>query len=209
MVSGKGLKIGIVNYSIGNVGSVYRAFQFYGYDVALLDRPKDLDAVDLIVMAGVGNFPVAAARLKALHFWDALNEAALIRKKAILGICLGMQLFGETSEEDGETAGFGWIKGRVEKMKGEGLRVPHMGWNKVTPSDAHLFEGIRYHNFYFMHSYRFVPEQKEDVLATTVYQNLTIASSLRKDNFIGLQFHPEKSQGDGLRLLKNIVESFA
>ncbi len=203
------MKIGIVNYSIGNVGSVHRAFDFYGYDVSLVSDPKDLDRFDLIVLAGVGNFPVAVDRLKTLHFWDALNEAALIKKKAILGICLGMQLFGEGSEEDGETQGFGWIKGRVEKMKGEGLRVPHMGWNQVSVSDESFFRGVRARSFYFMHSYRFVPQEKGDVLVTTLYGDLTIASGLRKENILGVQFHPEKSQGDGLRFLKNVVEGLA
>ncbi|MFQ5596591.1 MAG: imidazole glycerol phosphate synthase subunit HisH [Nitrospiria bacterium] len=203
------MKVGIVNYSIGNVGSVYSAFQFYRYDVRLVSHPKELDAVDMIVLAGVGNFTTAVHRLKTLDFWDSLNESVQIKKKPLLGICLGMQLFGDVSYEDGENAGFGWIKGRVEKIQGEALRLPHMGWNAVAPINDGLFRGIRSLAFYFMHSYRFIPEETEVVAATTQYGSSSIVSSIRKDHIVGVQFHPEKSQGDGLRFLKNVVETLA
>lgn len=203
------MKIGIVNYSIGNVGSVYSALDFYRYDVRLVNNPKDLNTIDMIVLAGVGNFTTAASRLKTLHFWEKLDESVQVQKKPLLGICLGMQLFGDVSYEDGENAGFGWIKGRVEKIRGDGLRVPHMGWNQVKHVNKSLFRGVRYHAFYFMHSYCFIPEDKDVVMATTEYGDASIVSSLRKDHIVGVQFHPEKSQGDGLRFLKNFVEEFA
>ncbi len=203
------MKIGIVNYSLGNVGSVYSALRFYRYEVSLVSDPNELAHVDLIVMAGVGNFKVAVSKLKRLHFWDALNEAVCVKKKALLGICLGMQLFGDVSFEDGENAGFGWIKGRVEKIEEIGRRVPHMGWNHVRPTDEKLFQGVRYHDFYFMHSYHFIPEESDVVMATTEYNDLSLVSGIRKDNVVGVQFHPEKSQGDGLRFLKNVVGAFA
>lgn len=201
------MKIGIVNYSIGNVGSVYSAFKFYKYDTLLIDKPTALADVNIIVLAGVGNFPTAISRLKALNLWDAINEEVLNKKKPVLGICLGMQLFADISYENGENKGFGWIKGKVVRMDSESVRVPHIGWDEVKSSDDKLFKGMRYNCFYFMHSYHFVLEDKDANIATTYYGNLKICSAVRKDNIVGVQFHPEKSQGDGLRFLKNTVEA--
>lgn len=201
------MKIGIVNYGIGNVGSVYSAFKFYKYDTLLIDKPWALADVNIIVLAGVGNFPTAISRLKALNLWDAINEEVLNKKKPVLGICLGMQLFADISYENGENEGFGWIHGKVVRMDSESLRVPHIGWDEVKPSDDKLFKGMRYNSFYFMHSYHFVLEDEDANIATTYYGNLKICSAVKKDNIVGVQFHPEKSQGDGLRFLKNTVEA--
>lgn len=201
------MKIGIVNYSIGNVGSVYSAFKFYKYDTLLIDKPKALSDVNIIVLAGVGNFPTAISRLKELNLWDAINEEVLNKKKPVLGICLGMQLFADISYENGENKGFGWIKGKVVRMDSQSVRVPHIGWDEVKSSDDKLFKGMRYNCFYFMHSYHFVLEDKDANIATTYYGNLKICTAVKKDNIIGVQFHPEKSQGDGLRFLKNTVEA--
>lgn len=200
------MKIGIVNTSIGNVGSVFSAFQFYKYDVILVNSPAELEDVDAIVLAGVGNFNTAVAKLESLSFWNALNEQVLVKRKPILGICLGMQLFADVSYEDGENAGFGWIKGKVMKIEDNSVRVPHIGWNDVKPVDNALFRGMLYNSFYFMHSYHFVPNDHRDVQAITQYGNLELVSALRKDNIVGVQFHPEKSQGDGLRFLRNFLE---
>ncbi len=200
------MRIGIVNYSIGNVGSVYSALKFYKYDVLLVDNADDLEGLDMIILAGVGNFPTAVTRLKENKLWDKINTEVLVKKKPLLGICLGMQLFADVGYEDGENKGFGWIKGKVVKIEGEGLRVPHMGWNSIEVLDGKLFKGLRYNFFYFMHSYHFIPEDKQTVIATTRYGNARIVSAVRKDNITGVQFHPEKSQGDGLRFLKNVIE---
>lgn len=201
------MKIGIVNYSIGNVGSVYSAFKFYKYDALLIDKPRELADVNIIVLAGVGNFHTAISRLKALNLWDAINEEVLNKKKPVLGICLGMQLFADISYENGENKGFGWIKGKVVRIDSESVRVPHIGWDEVKPSDDKLFKGMRSNFFYFMHSYHFVLEDKDANIATTYYGNLKICSAVKKDNIVGVQFHPEKSQGDGLRFLKSTVEA--
>lgn len=203
------MKIGIVNYSIGNVGSVYSAFKFYNFDCFLINEPKELSKVDIIVLAGVGNFITAVSKLKELQMWDRINEEVITKKKPVVGICLGMQLFADVSYEDGETMGFGWIEGEVTKIKGDNLKIPHIGWNGLEYSDNRLFAGMRYNSFYFMHSYHFIPKDEKVVVARTKYGNLEFISAVRKDNIIGVQFHPEKSQGDGLRLLRNIVEALS
>lgn len=199
-------KIGILNYSLGNVGSVYSAFNFYKHDVLLVSKPEELDSLDIIVLAGVGNFKTAVRRIKEMNFWDKLNEEVMIKKKPLLGICLGMQLFADVSYEGGENQGFGWIKGEVKKIEADSLRVPHIGWSEITPFKEEMFMKMRYNSFYFMHSYHFIPQDKADILAVTKYGDFEIVSALKKDNIVGVQFHPEKSQGDGLRFLKNFLE---
>ncbi|OGW13375.1 MAG: imidazole glycerol phosphate synthase, glutamine amidotransferase subunit [Nitrospirae bacterium GWA2_42_11] len=200
------MKIGIVNYSLGNVGSVYSAFGFYGYDVALVRRPEELEKYDVIVLAGVGNFNTAVSKLKQYQFWDRLNYEVTVKKKPVLGICLGMQLFADISYEGGENKGFGWISGRVVKIEDHSTKVPHIGWDEIKPLDDKLFKGMQNNSFYYMHSYHFVPEDKGVTKAVTRYGDLEIVAAIRKDNIVGVQFHPEKSQGDGLRLLRNFLE---
>ena len=203
------MKIGIVNSSIGNVGSVYSAFEFYGYEVSLINSPHELKAVNLIVLAGVGNFSMAVSKLKELKLWDKINREVTVNKKPVLGICLGMQLFADKSYEDGESDGFGWINGNVVKLDNAILRVPHIGWDEVEVFDRKLFKGVRYNNFYFMHSYHFIPKNPKVIISYINCGDSRIVSAVRQDNIIGVQFHPEKSQGDGLRFLKNVVETFA
>jgi glutamine amidotransferase len=203
----KSPKIAIVNYSIGNVGSVYSALKFYNYNVDLAATPEILRSADMLVLAGVGNYPAAISKLKELSLWEVMNELVITKKKPVLGICLGMQLFADIGYENGENKGFGWIPGKVVKMEGKDLKIPHIGWNEIMPRHAELFKNSRYNFFYFMHSYHFVPDDDSAVIATTRYGGLEICSAVRKDNIIGMQFHPEKSQGDGLRLLRSAVES--
>lgn len=200
------MKIGIVNYSIGNIGSVHSAFKFFGLDVSFVQAPQELENIDVIVLAGVGNFITAVDRLKALKMWDKIDKEVTVKKKPIIGICLGMQLFADLSYEGGKTKGFGWIKGEVVKMDSKDLRIPHIGWNRVNTSGKGIFNGIQSNYFYFMHSYHFIPKNKNLICGATDYGNLKIVSAVRKDNMIGVQFHPEKSQSSGLRLLKNIIE---
>lgn len=200
------MKIGIVNYSLGNVGSVYSAFRFYKYDVSIVSRAEDLDGIDVIVLAGVGNCKTAVSKLREYKFWDKLDHAVLVEKKPTLGICLGMQLFADINYEDGENKGFGWVKGKVVKIEGRS-RVPHIGWDEVKPLDDKIFRGMLYGFFYFMHSYHFIPDDKSVIAGITKYGDMEIVSAVRKDNILGVQFHPEKSQGDGLRILRNFLET--
>ncbi|MGE3556404.1 MAG: imidazole glycerol phosphate synthase subunit HisH [Candidatus Obscuribacterales bacterium] len=200
-------KIGIVNYSLGNVGSVASALSFYGQDIRLIDSATGLADVDAIVLAGVGNFKTAVDKLNALKLREAVHEQVVERKKPVLGVCLGMQLFADSSTEGGDIPGFGWIKGKVEQIEGQDLRLPHIGWNDIEPADSELFGGMRGRTFYFMHSYHFRPADPSVVIATTRYHDVELVSAVKKDNIVGVQFHPEKSQGDGLRFLRNFLES--
>jgi len=203
------MRIGIINYGLGNMGSVYSAFKFYRYQVSIINDARELKNIDILVLAGVGNFSTVVSRLKEKGFWDEIHNEVIAKKKLTFGICLGMQLFADVSYEAQESRGFGWIKGKVIKIEGTSLRVPHIGWNNVDSLDNKVFRGLRHNSFYFMHSYHFVPEDKSVIIATTKYGSLEIVSAVRKENIVGVQFHPEKSQGDGLRLLKNLVEVFA
>jgi len=203
------MKIGILNISMGNVGSVHSALRFYKYDVGLVNKPEELKNFAVLILAGVGHFKTASSRLKKLHFWDTLGEEVIVKKKPVLGICLGMQLFADIGYEGGGNSGLGWIKGKVIKIEGTSLKVPHIGWDDITPLDDELFKGMRYNSFYFMHSYHFIPDDKNVIKAVTEYGKLEIVATIRKDNIFGVQFHPEKSQGDGLRLLRNFLEIVA
>ena len=151
------MKIGIVNDSIGNVGSVLSAFQFYNYDVSLIEKPDELDNKDVIVLAGVGNFSTATKKLKTTKFWDKLNHLVIDKKKPLIGICLGMQIFADIGYEDGINKGFGWIKGKVIKLAGNNITIPHIGWSKVNFTNKQLTKNMKYQYFYYMHSYHFVP----------------------------------------------------
>lgn len=199
------MKIGIIDYGLGNLGSVCSAFRFFKSDVILIDNSKGLDNVDVIVLAGVGNFNTAIRKLKERAFCDELNNQVLKKGKLTIGICLGMQLFADVSYEDGKNKGFGWIEGKVVLMEGKSLRVPHIGWDKVEPKESILFKGMQDNYFYFMHSYHFIPEDKRAVIGTTKCGDLEIVSAVRKENIIGCQFHPEKSQAEGLKFIKNIL----
>lgn len=201
------VKIGVVNYSIGNVGSVVSAFRFYNYDVTLIEDARTLAESDIVVLAGVGNFKTATSRLQETGFWDALDRYGIVQGRPVLGICLGMQLFATVGYEDGETPGMGWIPGEVRLMEDPSVRIPHIGWDSIESRDDELFARMRSNDFYYMHSYRFVPDDPSVVAATTTYGDLEIVAAVRKDNIFGVQFHPEKSQGDGLRLLHNFVEA--
>jgi glutamine amidotransferase len=202
------MKIGIINYGRSNIGSVRSALRFYNFDICDITEATDLKMADILVLAGVGNFAAAHTKLTTLGFWDALDRAVMNQNKPILGICLGMQMFFEKSFENGEHAGFGWIAGEVKKIDDEKLKIPHIGWDAVVPSQQGnpLFSQIKYNYYYFMHSYHCVPKNMGDIAATTDYSGFRFVSAVQKGTIVGVQFHPEKSQIDGLRLLKNFVE---
>lgn len=202
------MKIGIINYSLGNVGSVQSALEFYRYKVCLVETQEAIQNSDVLILAGVGNFKTSVSKLKNLNLWDKISEEVLKYKKPIIGICLGMQLFADVSYEDGITEGFGWIPGEVKKIEDNSVRVPHIGWNNVKYKNETLFRGIKYGYFYYMHSYHLLPKNQDVIMAYTSYGNTNIVAAVKMENIVGVQFHPEKSQGDGLRILKNILETF-
>lgn len=200
------MKIGIVNYGMGNIASVSNAINFIGFESSVINSPYELDTCDKIILPGVGAFPLAMKNLKELRFIEPLSEIVLIKKVPIIGLCLGMQLLFDFSEEHGINKGLGLIKGEVKDLKKEiDLVVPHMGWNKLEIiKESNLLFGIAEDelDYYFVHSFYCKCENKSNVIATLEY-GVKMDVMIQKDNIYGCQFHPEKSQKSGLELLNN------
>ncbi|HEY4497306.1 MAG TPA: imidazole glycerol phosphate synthase subunit HisH [Candidatus Paceibacterota bacterium] len=198
----------IIDYGLGNLFSVAKAFESLGAPVTVSRDPTIVGAAERIVLPGVGAFGNGIRFLKERKLIPALHEAVLKRGVPFLGICLGMQLLAEHSTEYGEHQGFGWVFGAVIKLDitGAGLKIPHIGWNQVIFKKEHpLFLGIKQGaDFYFVHSYELQPTDLEDLLAVSHYGKEMTAAVGRK-NIVGVQFHPEKSQDNGLKLLRNFI----
>jgi glutamine amidotransferase len=200
--------VGIVDYDICNIDSVARATEECGGRPVLARRPEDLADVAAIILPGVGSFPHAMRALHEHGFVEALRQQVNENGIPLLGLCLGMQLLASSGDEGGAVDGLGLIEGRVVKLEStaDAERVPHIGWNEVYPvNDNGVFAGIpEGGDFYFVHSYHFVTSREEDVLARTPgYGEFT--SVVGRDNVIGTQFHPEKSQRLGFALLRNFI----
>lgn len=200
--------IAIVDYGMGNIRSLSNAFEYLGEDVIVTDDPLVMDDAERIVLPGVGAFGDA---MQAMHRRDViapLNRQVLGLRKPLLGVCLGMQLVAKESVEHGHHQGLGWVDARIERLTPAApLKVPHVGWNSLNFSaEDWLFEGIRQKeaNFYFVHSYHMVCADPQDQIATTDYGG-DVTAVVRRDNIVVMQFHPEKSQDNGLRLLQNWV----
>jgi glutamine amidotransferase len=199
----------IVDYGLGNIWSVKNAFEFMGANVTLSANPAVLVAARKLVLPGVGSFGTGMSNLHERGLIDALNEAVLKKGTPILGICLGMQLFADGSEEAPGVQGLGWIPGQVRKFSKSAPRLPHIGFNGVNPSAPNLLFGPKHsissEDFYFVHSYRFVTENLSHVLAHTIYGD-EFVSAVQKTNIFGVQFHPEKSQSSGLKLISRFIK---
>lgn len=202
----------ILDYHMGNHHSVKRKLDKLGVQSMVSSDPKDLLTADKIIMPGVGHFGKAMENLRTLSLIDTLNKAVLDDKKPILGICLGMQLMAESSEEssDGNTKGLGWINGSVKRFQvSDSLRykVPHIGWNTISASKvSRLLTGIQTgEEFYFVHSYFMELNDPSEELTLTTYEQ-PFTSAVEKGNIYGVQFHPEKSHTIGMQLLKNFVD---
>jgi len=195
------MKISIIDYKMGNIKSVYNALKFLKSDPVIVDKPSKLTG-DKIVIPGVGAFGKASHNLEPFRskIRESLNSAI-----PLLGICLGLQILLEESEESSTEEGLGIIKGKVQRMKTD-LRVPHIGWNnlKIRKKACPLFKDVTRGYVYFVHSYEAVPE--EDVTAATTHYGHEICAGVWKENIFGTQFHPEKSGEVGLKILKNFVE---
>lgn len=195
--------IGILDLGMGNLRSVYNAVYQNGFNPVLVKIAADFDDLTHLVLPGVGNFSAAMPEIIACQLKEPILNF-LASGRPLLGTCLGMQLLMGMSDEGGSQAGLGLIAGRVRLLKGEGLRVPHVGWNTLNLNQPHaIFEGIKKGcDFYFVHSYAAECEHEENVLATTQYGG-SVAAVVGRDNLVGVQFHPEKSQVNGLRLMEN------
>ncbi len=194
--------IAVINYNMGNISSVKNAFSRIGANVRVTSNARVISNAKALVLPGVGAYKDAYRNLKKLNLIEVLKEN--IRKKVFLGICLGMQLLFEYSLEDGKNKGLSILEGYIERIP-KVVKVPHMGWNQlnILKSNSKIFSGIKEgDNFYFVHSYYVIPENKSVVSSTTGY-GIKIAASIEKDNIYGVQFHPEKSSAGGLRLLEN------
>lgn len=193
--------IAIVDYGMGNLRSVQKAFEYLGYDAAITDQSKALENASHIVLPGVGAFRDAIAALKAKDL-DGMIKKEVAEGKPFLGICLGMQMLFDRSSEDGEYEGLGLIGGEVVRFDTD-LKIPHIGWNTLYYNKrTALFDGIDDNYFYFVHSYHAAKVAKEDVETTCVY-GYEFVASVNRDNVWGVQFHPEKSGDTGLKVLKN------
>ena len=201
----EGLKlILIVDYKMGNLPNVKRAVELFTKDVIISSDVEDIKKADKILLPGVGAFGDAVRNIESLGLREAITEAA--KTKPFMGICLGMQLMFEKSEEDPTVQGLGIIKGRVEKFKNIELKIPEIGWNSVSkPKESNILKGIEDNSyFYFVHSFHVVPE--EDVAAGITNYGYDFVSVIEKDNIMATQFHPEKSHDEGLKILKNFIE---
>jgi len=200
--------IGIIDCDMGNLLSVKNALYYLGCDSVLCRSREDLEEIDKIVLPGVGAFADFMEKLKARGFVDSLERAVFDRGIPILGICLGMQAMARKSFEGGEHQGLGWIEGDVIRIRTEDsdLRVPHIGWNEIhSRRENILFKGLPEGcDFYFVHSYYVDCDNPDDVEATCDYGG-TITAAVRKNNIFATQFHPEKSQDYGLRVLDNFL----
>lgn len=202
--------IGIVDLGWGNIASIKNAVEFIGKTISVLHSPSRIDECDRIILPGVGSFYASMSEIKRCGFNVALKEFSA-RGGRILGICLGMQLLASLGTENGDIEGIGIIPGRVRKMNVPyDLRLPHVGWNGVSPTQEHsIFKGIKKEvDFYFTHSYVFEVEDEAHAVGKTLYgENFT--SVVAAGNVWGVQFHPEKSQKNGIRILKNFLEEEA
>ena len=210
------MSIAVIDYGSGNLKSAAKALETAANNINLSSKitvtsdPKKIIKSDKIVLPGQGSFRdcyLGIKKIPELH--ETLNEFVLEKKKPILGICVGMQLFAKTGYESQETKGFGWIDAEVRKINNmnKKLKLPHMGWNEIEfKKDFALFSGIQNKShMYFVHSYELITNQKDCVVATTSYGN-SITVAVSKENIFGTQFHPEKSQKNGLIILENFLK---
>ena len=200
--------IGIVDYNMGNLASVKNAFSLLGEEVAVESDPEKLGQYEKLILPGVGAYGDAMEHLKVNAMDEAVKEYAK-SGKFMLGICLGMQLLFDSSEEFGSNEGLGLIKGKVvafDKSKfSHDLKIPHMGWNRMFTKEHPLFKGMdQEHYLYFVHSFHAKCDNKDNVIGETEY-GYRFASSVQNDNILGIQPHPEKSHKNGLAILKNFI----
>jgi len=199
--------IAMIDYDAGNIKSVEKALQKLGADVVITKDPQVILNADKVILPGVGSFGDAMNNLKKYGLDEVIHQV-VENGTPFLGICLGLQLLFERSNESPEAVGLGILKGEILRIpEAEGLKIPHMGWNSLhLQNNGRLFQGLKENDYvYFVHSYYLKAEEEEIVKATTNY-SVNIHASVEKDNVFACQFHPEKSSDVGLQILKNFVE---
>ena len=206
------MNVTIVDYNSGNISSVINSFKEVAKDKVNIEVTSDLNKIkssDKVVLPGQGSFKSCIDALNNINgLVDTLNDFAINDKKPLLGICVGLQMFADVGFEETETRGLGWIFGKVSKIDNQNgkYKLPHIGWNEINMTkDSKIFKGIENKShMYFVHSYEFIPEDKSVISATTEYSS-NIVCSVEKENIFGTQFHPEKSDRIGLKIIDNFI----
>ena len=206
------MNVTIVDYKSGNISSVINSFEEVAKDKVNIEVTSDLSKIkssDKVVLPGQGSFKSCVEALNNINgLTDILNEFAITNKKPLLGICVGLQMFADIGYEETETKGLGWIAGKVTKIDNQNgkFKLPHIGWNQINIiKDSKIFREINNNShMYFVHSYEFIPEDKNVISATTDYSS-NIVCSVEKENIFGTQFHPEKSDTIGLKIIDNFI----
>ena len=206
------MNVTIVDYNSGNISSVINSFKEVAKDKVNIEVTSNLNKIkssDKVVLPGQGSFKSCIDALKTINgLVDTLNEFAINNKKPLLGICVGLQMFADIGYEESETKGLGWIAGKVSKINNqEGkYNLPHIGWNEIkVVKSSKIFKGIENKaHMYFVHSYEFIPKDKNVISATIDYSS-KIVCSVEKENIFGTQFHPEKSDKMGLKIIDNFI----
>jgi len=207
------MKVTIVDYNSGNISSVINSFKEVSQNKVNIEVTSDLSKIklsDKIVLPGQGSFKSCLDALNNIGgLTDTLNEFVMNKKKPLLGICVGLQMFADVGFEEKETRGLGWISGKVTKIdnKNGKYKLPHTGWNQINiVKESNIFKDIKNKShMYFVHSYEFIPEDKNVISSTTDYSS-NIVCSVEKENLYGTQFHPEKSDKIGLKIIQNFIE---
>ena len=207
------MNVTIVDYQSGNISSVINSFAEVSKGKVNLEVTSDIKKIqssDKIVLPGQGSFKSCVDSLNNINgLVDILKEFAITNKKPLLGICVGLQMFADVGFEETETKGLGWISGKVSKIDNQNgkFKLPHIGWNEIEiQKESKIFKGIKNKShMYFVHSYEFIPKDKSVILATTEYSS-KIVCSVERDNLFGTQFHPEKSDKTGLKIIDNFIK---
>ena len=207
------MNVTIVDYNSGNISSVINSFKEVAKDRVNIEVTSDLNKIkssDKVVLPGQGSFKSCVGALNKIKgLTDTLNEFAITNKKPLLGICVGLQMFADVGYEETETKGLSWISGKVSKIDNQNgkYKLPHIGWNQINiMKDSKIFKDIKNKShMYFVHSYEFIPEDKNVISATANYSS-NIVCSIEKENIFGTQFHPEKSDKLGLKILENFIK---
>ena len=206
------MKVTIVDYNSGNISSVINSFKEVAKDKVNIEVTADLNKInssDKVVLPGQGSFKSCVDALNKINgLTEALSEFAINNKKPLLGICVGLQMFADIGYEETETKGLGWISGKVSKVDNQNgkYKLPHIGWNQINiVKQSKIFENIENNShMYFVHSYEFIPNDKNTISATTDYSS-NIVCAVEKENIFGTQFHPEKSDKLGLKIIDNFM----